>query len=89
MSQLLLSFFSPSVPGESQEHFPDILKLLAPQLRLKEQVELMATEGDSHNLLKLSQVKFNSPSSFVTLCLAVLWADLGMSPTSLTLVPEK
>ncbi|XP_027988910.2 LON peptidase N-terminal domain and RING finger protein 3 isoform X1 [Eptesicus fuscus] len=53
--RLLLSFFSPSVPGESQEHSPDILKLLAPQLRLKEQVESMATEGDSHNLPKLSQ----------------------------------
>lgn len=80
MSQLLLSFFSPSVPGQSQEHSPDILKLLAPQLRLKEQVESLATEGDSHNLPKLSQVKLNSPSSFVTLRLAVLWANLGSEP---------
>lgn len=63
MSQLLLSFFSPSVPGDSQEHSPDILKLLAPHPRLKEHVESMATEGTSHNLLKLSQVKLNSPSS--------------------------
>ncbi|XP_040323910.1 LON peptidase N-terminal domain and RING finger protein 3 [Herpailurus yagouaroundi] len=53
--RLLLSFFSPSVPGESQEHFPDILKLLAPHPRLKEHVESMATEGTSHNLPKLPQ----------------------------------
>ncbi|XP_029785626.1 LON peptidase N-terminal domain and RING finger protein 3 isoform X3 [Suricata suricatta] len=53
--RLLLSFFSPSVPGESQEHFPDILKLLAPHPRLKENVESMATEGTSHNLPKLPQ----------------------------------
>ncbi|KAM9181283.1 LON peptidase N-terminal domain and RING finger protein 3 isoform 1-T1 [Dugong dugon] len=53
--RLLLSFFSPSVPGESQEHIPDILKLLASHPRLKEQVESMATEGTSHNLPKLSQ----------------------------------
>ncbi|KAM8896683.1 LON peptidase N-terminal domain and RING finger protein 3 isoform 1-T1 [Lycaon pictus] len=53
--RLLLSFFSPSVPGDSQEHFPDILKLLAPHPRLKEHVESMATEGTSHNLPKLSQ----------------------------------
>lgn len=66
MSQLLLSFFSPSVPGASQEHSPDILKLLAPHPRLKEHVKSMATEGTSHNLPKLSQVKFNSPSLFVT-----------------------
>lgn len=67
MSQLLLSFFSPSVPGDSQEHYPDILKLLAPHPRLKEHVKSMATEGTSHNLPKLSQVKLNSPSLFVTL----------------------
>ncbi|XP_057615406.1 LON peptidase N-terminal domain and RING finger protein 3 [Chionomys nivalis] len=53
--RLLFSFFSPSVPGESQEHSPDILKLLAPHPRLKEHVESMATEGTSHNLPKLSQ----------------------------------
>ncbi|XP_020013178.2 LON peptidase N-terminal domain and RING finger protein 3 isoform X2 [Castor canadensis] len=53
--RLLLSFFSPSVPGDSQEHPPDILKLLAPHPRLKEHVESMATEGTSHNLPKLSQ----------------------------------
>ncbi|XP_010620939.1 LON peptidase N-terminal domain and RING finger protein 3 isoform X1 [Fukomys damarensis] len=53
--RLLLSFFSPSVPGDSQEHSPDILKLLAPHPRLKEHVESMSTEGTSHNLLKLSQ----------------------------------
>ncbi|GAB1302696.1 LON peptidase N-terminal domain and RING finger protein 3 [Apodemus speciosus] len=53
--RLLFSFFSPSVPGESQEHSPDILKLLAPHPRLKEYVESMATEGTSHNLPKLSQ----------------------------------
>ncbi|XP_051034382.1 LON peptidase N-terminal domain and RING finger protein 3 isoform X1 [Phodopus roborovskii] len=53
--RLLFSFFSPSVPGDSQEHSPDILKLLAPHPRLKEHVESMATEGTSHNLPKLSQ----------------------------------
>ncbi|XP_014652116.1 PREDICTED: LON peptidase N-terminal domain and RING finger protein 3 isoform X2 [Ceratotherium simum simum] len=53
--RLLLSFFSPSVPGDSQEHSPDILKLLAPHPRLKEHVESMATEGTSHNLPNLSQ----------------------------------
>nr|XP_014584614.2 LON peptidase N-terminal domain and RING finger protein 3 isoform X3 [Equus caballus] len=53
--RLLLSFFSPSVPGDSQEHSPDILKLLAPHPRLKEHVESMATEGTSHNLPKSSQ----------------------------------
>ncbi|XP_049977880.1 LON peptidase N-terminal domain and RING finger protein 3 [Alexandromys fortis] len=53
--RLLFSLFSPSVPGESQEHSPDILKLLAPHPRLKEHVESMATEGTSHNLPKLSQ----------------------------------
>ncbi|XP_023379089.1 LON peptidase N-terminal domain and RING finger protein 3 isoform X4 [Pteropus vampyrus] len=53
--RLLLSLFSPSVPGDSQEHSPDILKLLAPHLRLKEHVKSMATEGTSHNLSKLSQ----------------------------------
>lgn len=88
MSQLLLSFFSPSVPGESQEHFPDILKLLAPHPRLKENVESMATEGTSHNLPKLPQVKLNSPSSLVMLRLAVVWANMGVSPTSPS-VPEK
>lgn len=88
MSQLLLSFFSPSVPGESQEHFPDILKLLAPHPRLKEHVESMATEGTSHNLPKLPQVKLNSPSSLVMLRLAVVWADMGVSPASPS-VPEK
>lgn len=74
MSQLLFSLFSPSVPGESQEHSPDILKLLAPHPRLKEHVESMATEGTSHNLPKLSQVKLNSPSSLMILRLALLWA---------------
>ncbi|XP_069895943.1 LON peptidase N-terminal domain and RING finger protein 3 isoform X1 [Dipodomys merriami] len=49
--KLLLSFFSPSVPGDS----PDILKLLAPHPRLKEHVGTMSTEGTSHNLPKLSQ----------------------------------
>lgn len=88
MSQLLLSFFSPSVPGDSQEHFPDILKLLAPHPRLKEHVESMATEGTSHNLPKLSQVKLNSPSSLAMLHLAVVWANVGVSPTSPS-VPEK
>lgn len=88
MSQLLLSFFSPSVPGDSQEHFPDILKLLAPHPRLKEHVESMATEGTSHNLPKLSQVKLNSPSSLAMLRLAVVWANVGVSPTSPS-VPEK
>ncbi|XP_024901908.1 LON peptidase N-terminal domain and RING finger protein 3 isoform X4 [Pteropus alecto] len=53
--RLLFSLFSPSVPGDSQEHSPDILKLLAPHLRLKEHVKSMATEGTSHNLSKLSQ----------------------------------
>ncbi|XP_013841836.1 LON peptidase N-terminal domain and RING finger protein 3 isoform X3 [Sus scrofa] len=53
--RLLLSFFSPSFPGDSQKHSPDILKLLAPHPRLKEQVESMATEGTSHNLPKSSQ----------------------------------
>lgn len=88
MSQLLLSFFSPSVPGDSQEHFPDILKLLAPHPRLKEHVESMATEGTSHNLPKLSQVKLNSPSSLVILRLAVVWANVGVSPASPS-APEK
>lgn len=86
--RLLLSFFSPSVPGDSQEHFPDILKLLAPHPRLKEHVESMATEGTSHNLPKLSQVKLNSPSSLAMLRLAVVWANVGVSPTSPS-VPEK
>ncbi|KAM4818970.1 LON peptidase N-terminal domain and RING finger protein 3 isoform 2-T2 [Thomomys bottae] len=49
--KLLLSFFSPSVPGNS----PDILKQLAPHPRLKEHVGTMSTEGTSHNLPKLSQ----------------------------------
>lgn len=80
MSQLLLSFFLPSVPGRSQEHSPDILKLLAPHPRLKEHVESMATEGTSRNLPKLSQVKLNSPDSLVTLCSAVLWANVGSEP---------
>nr|XP_020762613.1 LON peptidase N-terminal domain and RING finger protein 3 isoform X1 [Odocoileus virginianus texanus] len=53
--RLLLSFFTPSFPGASQEHSPDILKLLAPHPRLKEHVESLATEGTSHNLPKLSQ----------------------------------
>ncbi|XP_047391689.1 LON peptidase N-terminal domain and RING finger protein 3 isoform X2 [Sciurus carolinensis] len=53
--RLLLSFFSPSFPGDSQEHSPDILKLLAPHPRLKEHVESMATEGTRNNLPKLSQ----------------------------------
>nr|XP_034340618.1 LON peptidase N-terminal domain and RING finger protein 3 isoform X3 [Arvicanthis niloticus] len=59
--RLLFSFFSPSVPGESQEHSPDILKLLAPHPRLKEHVESMATEGTSHNLPKLSQENLELP----------------------------
>lgn len=80
MSQLLLSFFSPSVPGDSQEHSPDILKLLAPHPRLKEHVESMATEGIRHNLPNLSQVKLHSPSSLVRLRLAVLWANVGSEP---------
>ncbi|XP_077890458.1 LON peptidase N-terminal domain and RING finger protein 3 isoform X4 [Ictidomys tridecemlineatus] len=49
--RLLFSFFSPSFPGDSQEHSPDILKLLAPHPRLKEQVESMATEG-TRNILQ-------------------------------------
>ncbi|XP_007951539.1 LON peptidase N-terminal domain and RING finger protein 3 [Orycteropus afer afer] len=53
--RLLLSFFPPSVSGESQEHIPDILKLLASHPRFKEHVESVATEGTSHNLPKLSQ----------------------------------
>ncbi|XP_058905640.1 LON peptidase N-terminal domain and RING finger protein 3 isoform X5 [Kogia breviceps] len=58
---LLLSFFSPSFPGASQEHSPDILKLLAPHPRLKEHVESLATEGTSHNLPKLSQETLERP----------------------------
>lgn len=86
MSQLLFSFFSPSFPGDSQEHSPDILKLLAPHPRLKEQVESMATEGTRNNL----QVKPNSPSSLVMLHLAILWANVGSEPpTSPILVPEQ
>ncbi|XP_071462934.1 LON peptidase N-terminal domain and RING finger protein 3 isoform X2 [Marmota flaviventris] len=49
--RLLFSFFSPSFPGDSHEHSPDILKLLAPHPRLKEQVESMATEG-TRNILQ-------------------------------------
>ncbi|XP_007465517.1 PREDICTED: LON peptidase N-terminal domain and RING finger protein 3 isoform X3 [Lipotes vexillifer] len=59
--RLLLSFFSPSFPGASQEHSPDILKLLAPHPRLKEHVESLATEGTSHNLPKLSQETLEHP----------------------------
>ncbi|TEA34125.1 hypothetical protein DBR06_SOUSAS34410022 [Sousa chinensis] len=59
--RLLLSFFSPSFPGASQEHSPDILKLLAPHPRLKEHVESLATEGTSHNLPKLSQETLERP----------------------------
>ena len=81
MSQLLLSFFTPSFPGASQEHSPDILKLLAPHPRLKEHVESLATEGTSHNLPKLSQVKLHSPSSLLTLRLTVLWADVESEPS--------
>ncbi|KAM5221582.1 LON peptidase N-terminal domain and RING finger protein 3 [Ctenodactylus gundi] len=59
--KLLLSFFSPSVPGDSQEHSPAILKLLASHPRLKEPVESMATEGTSHNLPKLPQENSELP----------------------------
>ncbi|XP_059942826.1 LON peptidase N-terminal domain and RING finger protein 3 isoform X3 [Mesoplodon densirostris] len=59
--RLLLSFFSPSFPGASQEHSPEILKLLAPHPRLKEHVESLATEGTSHNLPKLSQETLERP----------------------------
>ncbi|KAM9041865.1 LON peptidase N-terminal domain and RING finger protein 3 isoform 3-T3 [Megaptera novaeangliae] len=59
--RLLLSFFSPSLPGASQEHSPDILKLLAPHPRLKEHVESLATEGTSHNLPELSQETLERP----------------------------
>ena len=81
MSQLLLSFFTPSFPGASQQHSPDILKLLAPHPRLKEHVESLATEGTIHNLPKLSQVKLHSPSSLLTLRLAVLWANMESEPS--------
>ena len=81
MSQLLLIFFTPSFPGASQEHSPDILKLLALHLRLKEHVESLATEGTIHNLPKLSQVKLHSPSSLLTLRLAVLWANMESKPS--------
>ncbi|XP_058297682.1 LON peptidase N-terminal domain and RING finger protein 3 isoform X1 [Hylobates moloch] len=59
--RLLLSFFSPSVPGDSQEHSPDILKLLAPHSRLKENVESMTTEVTSHNLPRLLQDNLELP----------------------------
>lgn len=48
----------------------------------------MATEGASHNLPKLPQVKLHSPSSLVMLRLAVVWANLGVSPPSPS-VPEE
>ncbi|KAM6151583.1 LOW QUALITY PROTEIN: LON peptidase N-terminal domain and RING finger protein 3 [Rhynchocyon petersi] len=53
--RLFLSFFSPSVSGDPQEHIPDIMKLLASYPRLKEHIKPATTEGTNHNLPKLSQ----------------------------------
>ncbi|KAK2083743.1 hypothetical protein P7K49_038979 [Saguinus oedipus] len=61
------------------EHSPNILKLLAPHPRLKEDVESMTTEVTSHNLPRLLQVKFNSPSSLMTLRLAFYGGERGES----------
>ncbi|XP_017366747.1 LON peptidase N-terminal domain and RING finger protein 3 isoform X3 [Cebus imitator] len=59
--RLLLSFFSPTVPGDSQEHSPNILKLLAPHPRLMEDVESVTTKVTSHNLPRLLQDNLELP----------------------------
>lgn len=59
ISQLLLSLFS-LIPGNAQEHLPDILQLLSHHSRLKGNLlNSVGSGGTSHNLQRLLKVKIN------------------------------
>ncbi|KAM7161286.1 LON peptidase N-terminal domain and RING finger protein 3 isoform 1-T1 [Macrochelys suwanniensis] len=62
--KLLLSLFSP-IPGNAQEHLPDILQLLSPHSRLKGNLLNSVGSGDtSHNLQRLLKVNVEQKKSF-------------------------
>ncbi|XP_014462635.2 LON peptidase N-terminal domain and RING finger protein 3 isoform X1 [Alligator mississippiensis] len=62
--KLLLSLFSP-IPGNAQEHLPDILQLLSPHSRLKGSLlNSVGSGGTSHNLQRLLKVNVEHKKSF-------------------------
>ncbi|XP_043348083.1 LON peptidase N-terminal domain and RING finger protein 3 isoform X2 [Dermochelys coriacea] len=62
--KLLLSLFSP-IPGNAQEHLPDILLLLSPHSRLKGNLLNSVGSGDSsHNLPRLLKVNVEQKKCF-------------------------
>ncbi|XP_006135390.2 LON peptidase N-terminal domain and RING finger protein 3 isoform X1 [Pelodiscus sinensis] len=62
--KLLLSLFSP-IPGNAQEHLPDILQLLSPHSRLKGNLLNSVGSGDtSHNLQRLLKVNVEQKKDF-------------------------
>ncbi|XP_065412742.1 LON peptidase N-terminal domain and RING finger protein 3 isoform X4 [Chrysemys picta bellii] len=62
--KLLLSLFSP-IPGNAQEHLPDILQLLSPHSRLKGNLLNSVGSADtSHNLQRLLKVNVEQKKSF-------------------------
>lgn len=65
ISQLLLSLFS-LIPGNAQEHLPDILQLLSHHSRLKGNLlNSVGSGGTSHNLQRLLKVKTKSDVWFL------------------------
>lgn len=68
ISQLLLSLFS-LIPGNAQEHLPDILQLLSHHSRLKGNLlNSVGSGGTSHNLQRLLKVKIKSDVWFLICC---------------------
>ncbi|XP_074863827.1 LON peptidase N-terminal domain and RING finger protein 3 isoform X2 [Carettochelys insculpta] len=63
--KLLLSLFSP-IPGNAQEHLPDILQLLSPHSRLKGNLlNSVGSEDTSHNLQRLLKVNVEQKKGFL------------------------
>lgn len=68
ISQLLLSLFS-LIPGNAQEHLPDILQLLSHHSRLKGNLlNSVGSGGTSHNLQRLLKVTIKSDVWFFICC---------------------
>ncbi|NXR68195.1 LONF3 protein, partial [Rhadina sibilatrix] len=64
ISQLLLSLFS-LIPGNAQEHLPDILQLLSHHSRLKGNLlNSVGSGGTSHNLQRLLKVNVEQKKGF-------------------------
>lgn len=81
ISQLLLSLFS-LIPGNAQEHLPDILQLLSHHSRLKGNLlSSVGSGGTSHALQRLLKVTNESAVWFFIffVCSVFTWGSLSFS----------